>query len=55
MEVYKNNESLYKILSFQGQLEKLCTEIKNKWENDEVRGGILAYLEQNSRVEISPR
>ncbi|XP_053407731.1 BLOC-3 complex member HPS1-like [Mercenaria mercenaria] len=52
------NTQLTKVLlslrKAKGQLEKLCTEIRKKWESDDVRGGILAYLEQSSRAEISP-
>lgn len=34
-------------------ISKLCSEIKSKWDDENVREGILQYLEQNARVEMS--
>ncbi|XP_052773790.1 BLOC-3 complex member HPS1-like [Mya arenaria] len=36
-----------------GPIEGLCAEIKRKWESEEIRSGMVAYLEQSSRTDMT--
>lgn len=52
------NTHIIKILSVlkkgKGKLEASCGDIKKKWDNDAMKIGMLQYLEQGHRTEISP-
>ena len=43
------------LFTWQGKIESLCKDIRKKWDDDSVKVGMLLYLEQGYKTEISPR